>query len=63
MHNAMAQALIDAGYAKQDDKRGKFKAEWNAKLSYRSYQAFKAQGIPANPNEVVVADSAQLKAA
>lgn len=41
----MASALINAGYAKQDDKRGKFKDGWSSKLSYRTYQKLKAEGI------------------
>jgi hypothetical protein len=45
MHNALAQALIKAGFAKQEDKRGKFKEGTSMKLSYRTYQALKAQGI------------------
>jgi hypothetical protein len=45
MHNAMAAALIQAGYAKKDDKRGKFKEGYSTKLSYRTYQALKAQGV------------------
>lgn len=47
MHNAMAAALIAAGFAKQDDKRGKFKEGFSTKLSYRTYQSLKAQEIVA----------------
>ena len=39
MHNAMAQALINAGFAKQSDKRGMFKDGWNAHLSFRTHKA------------------------
>ena len=39
MHNAMAQALINAGYAKQTDKRGSFRDGWNAHLSYKTHRA------------------------
>ncbi|WP_269146737.1 hypothetical protein [Burkholderia territorii] len=41
----MAQALIAVGYAKQEDKRGKFKAGWSTKLSFRTYNKLKAEGI------------------
>lgn len=45
MHNAMAKALIEVGYAKQDDKRGKFKDGWSTKLSYRTYNKLKSEGF------------------
>jgi hypothetical protein len=61
MHNAMAFALIRAGFV--SNKRGLFRDGWSSKLSYRTYQALKAQGIPANQNEQMGMAEAHLQAA
>lgn len=45
MHNAMAYAMIRANITKINDKRGLFKDGWSTKLSYRTYQKLKAEGI------------------
>lgn len=45
MFNALAQALVNAGVVKSEDKRGRFKAGWNAKLSFRTAKTLKDQGI------------------
>ena len=45
MFNALAQALVNAGFAKESDKRGRFKDGWSAKLSFRTYNTLKDQGI------------------
>lgn len=45
MHNAIASQFINVGIVSHTDKRGLFKEGWSAKLSFKTYNQLKAQGI------------------
>jgi hypothetical protein len=45
MNNAMTEAFIKAGIKPKNDRIGRFYSGHSTKLSYRTYQALKAQGV------------------